>query len=86
MQRDSVLLYPLVTEKTVKMIERENKLVFVIAPDASSYEVARDFEKTFEVKVKKVNILRRTDGIKVAFIKLAEGYSASDISVKLRIL
>ena len=86
MQRKNVLLYPLVTEKTVKMIERENKLVFVIAPDASSYEVAREFERMFEVKVERINVLRRPDGIKVAFIKLAEGYSASDISVKLRIL
>jgi len=86
MQRESVLLYPLVTEKTVKMIERENKLVFVIAPNASSDEVAREFEKTFEVKVQRINVLRRPDGVKVAFIKLAEGYSASDISVKLRIL
>ncbi|MEM2841848.1 MAG: 50S ribosomal protein L23 [Thermoproteota archaeon] len=86
MQSENVLLYPLVTEKTVKMIERENKLVFAIAPNASSGEVAREFERTFEVKVERVNVLRRPDGVKVAFIKLAEGYSASDISVKLRIL
>lgn len=86
MPRENLLLYPLVTEKTVKMIERENKLVFVVAPNASSRRVAQEFEEMFEVKVDKVNLMRRPDGARVAFIKLASGYNASDISVKLRIL
>ena len=70
----------------MKMIERENKMVFVVSPSSSSQDVAKEFEKMFKVKVERVNTLRKNNGLKIAFIKVAKEYSAGDISVKLRIL
>ena len=86
MSHERILLYPLATEKTVKMIERENKLVFVVSTKSSTKDITREFEELFNVKVDRVNTIRRSDGRRVAFIKLTKEYKASDISAKLRIL
>ncbi len=81
-----VLLYPLVTEKTVGMIERENKIVFIVDRKANKKQIKDAFEKLFGVKVEKVNTLITRDGKKKAFIKLKKEFKASDVAVKLGIL
>jgi large subunit ribosomal protein L23 len=81
-----VLLYPLVTEKTVGMIEKENKIVFIVDRKANKKQIKEAFEKLFGVKVEKVNTLIARDGRKKAFIKLKKEFKASDVAVKLGIL
>ena len=81
-----MLLYPLVTEKTVGMIERENKIVFIVDRKANKKQIKDAFEKLFGVKVEKVNTLITRDGKKKAFIKLEKEFKASDVAVKLGIL
>jgi len=81
-----VLLYPLVTEKTVGMIERENKIVFIVDRKANKKEIKEAFEKLFGVKVEKINTLITRDGRKKAYIKLRKDFKASDVAVKLGIL
>jgi len=81
-----ILLYPLVTEKTVGMIEKENKIVFIVDRKADKYQIKEAFEKLFGVKVEKVNTLITRDGKKKAFIKLKKEFKASDVAVKLGIL
>jgi len=81
-----ILLYPYVTEKAVSMIEKENKIVFVVDRHASKKQIKEAFEKLFEVKVEKVNTLITPDGKKKAFIKLKPEYKAADVAVKLGIV
>jgi large subunit ribosomal protein L23 len=81
-----VLLYPLVTEKSVGMIEKENKIVFIVDRKANKKLIKEAFEKLFGVKVEKINTLITKDGKKKAFIKLKKEFKASDIAVKLGIL
>ena len=81
-----MLLYPLVTEKTVGMIERENKIVFIVNRKANKKQIKEVFEKVFGVKVENVNTLITRDGRKKAFIKLKKEFKASDVAVKLGIL
>jgi large subunit ribosomal protein L23 len=81
----SVILYPLTTEKAVAMIERENKIVFLVAKSATKAQIKREVEGTFEVRVAAVNTLITLDGKKKAFVKLAPGFSADDIAAKLKI-
>jgi ribosomal protein uL23 len=78
-----VLLYPQATEKVVKMIESENKLVFVVADDAAKSDVKRAVELLFEVKVKSVKVEITLDGKKRAYVKLAPGFMADEIAAKL---
>jgi large subunit ribosomal protein L23 len=81
-----ILLYPLVTEKTVGMIEKENKIVFIVDRKANKQQIKETFEKLFGVKVEKVNTLITKDGKKKVFIKLKKEFKASDVAVKLGIL
>ena len=81
-----VLLYPYITEKTVSMAERENKIVFIVNRKANKKEIKEAFEKLFEVKVEKVNTVITKDGKKKAFIKLKPKYKAADVAVKLGIV
>ncbi|MCI4438319.1 50S ribosomal protein L23 [archaeon] len=86
MQKRSILLYPKVTEKTSKLIETENKIVFVVDQDATKDLIKREFERKFSVKVEKVNLNRTFSGEKIAYIKLKEGGKAQEVATKLKIL
>jgi len=81
-----ILRYPLVTERTVNLIDRENKIVFIVDRKADKKQIKEAFEKLFEVKVEKVRTLITPEGEKKAFIKLAKGYNARDVAAKLGII
>jgi len=81
-----VILYPLMTESASLMVEKENKLVFIVNLKASKADVKRAVEQLYEVKVEKVNIVITPDGKKKAFVKLSPEYKASDVAIKLGIL
>ncbi len=81
-----VILYPLSTEKSIRQIEFENKLAFVIGRQAKKQEVKEAVEKMFKVKVAKVNIQNSFTGKKVAYVKLAPSSLASDVSADLGLI
>ena len=81
-----VILYPLMTEATSRMIETENKLVFIVNLKATKTDVERAVEKLYEVAVKKVNVLITPRGKKKAFVKLHPDYKASDVAIRLGVL
>ena len=76
---------PLITEKTFDLIERENKLVFIVERTANKNEIKLAIEKIHNVKVIKVNTLITQYGEKKAFIKLHPEDSAQDIAINLGI-
>ena len=80
-----VVKRPLITEKTFDLIERENKLVFLVDRKANKSQIKRAIEKIHNVKVVKVNTLITPLGNKKAFIKLHPDYSAQDIAIDLGI-
>jgi large subunit ribosomal protein L23 len=59
----SVLLAPHVSEKSARVAERQNQVVFRVLRDASKPEIKAAVEGLFGVKVKAVNTLR-TEGKK----------------------
>ncbi len=87
-----VLLYPVVTEKSLNILSGTasqnfkdgNKLEFVVKKRATRSEIKAAFEQLFEAKVEKVNTHIRRDG-KHAVIKLKEGYSAEEIGMRIGI-
>ena len=78
-----IIKRPLITEKTFELIERENKLVFIVDRLANKSQIKRAIEKIHNVKVIKVNTLITTTGEKKAFVKLHPDNSAQDISIDL---
>ena len=81
-----VIYYPLMTESASLMVEKENKLVFIVSLKASKNDVKKAVEELYEVEVEKVNILVTPQGEKKAFVKLHPDYKATDVAIKLGIL
>ncbi|MHA1913577.1 MAG: 50S ribosomal protein L23 [Promethearchaeota archaeon] len=81
----SIVKKPLITEKTFDLIERENKLVFIVSRGANKSEIKRAIERIHNVKVLKVNTMITPKGEKKAFIKLHPDNSAQDIAIDLGI-
>ena len=87
---EGILLHPYVTEKTMNQMtgtptqdfKDGNKLEFIVKRSASKAEIKAAFEKQFEVKVAKVWVKIDEEG-KHAIVKLAEGYSAEDIGMRI---
>jgi len=82
----SIILYPLMTESASLMVEKENKLVFMVDLKAGKTDVRKAVEQLYEVKVEDVNIQITPTGEKKAFVKLHPDYKAADIAIKLGIL
>jgi len=82
----SVVLHPLVSEKAVDKIEKENKLTFIVAKSATKSDVKKAIESEFNVKVDKVNIINDMRGRKKALVTINKQHKASDIAMKLGIL
>ncbi|MBS7655608.1 50S ribosomal protein L23 [Candidatus Bathyarchaeota archaeon] len=82
----NLILYPLITEDAVSLIEAENKLTFIVDIKAGKKEIKKAIEELYDVKVDKVNTCITMDGKKKAYVKLKPEFKASDLAIKLGIL
>jgi large subunit ribosomal protein L23 len=82
----SILLNPLLTEKTIGKIESENKLAFIVNKKSNKNQIRWAMEKAFNVKVDNVATMIDRKGRKKAWIKLSKEFSASDIATRLGML
>lgn len=81
-----LILYPVMTEDSISLIESENKLTFIVDVNATKRDVKRAVEELYGVKVEKVNTMILPAGGKKAYVKLQADYKASDVAIKLGIL
>jgi large subunit ribosomal protein L23 len=86
MDATEVISYPLMTESASLMVERDNKLIFIVNLKAGKSDVKKAVEELYEVKVSKVNLLVTPQGDKKAFVKLTPAFRDSDVAIKLGIL
>ncbi|NJE25475.1 50S ribosomal protein L23 [Thermococcus sp. MV5] len=78
-----VIVRPVVTEKAISMVERENKLTFIVDRRATKPEIKKAVETIYDVKVEKVNIIITMKGEKKAYVKLKPEYSASEVAARI---
>ena len=78
--------HPVMTEVTSRLLESENKLVFVVNRKATKRDIKTAVEELYDVVVNKVNSTITAEGEKKAFVKLHPDYKAVDIAIKLGIL
>lgn len=78
-----VVKHPHLSEKSIGLVERENKLVFVVEENATKKEVEWAVEDLFDVNVTDVNTLIDMKGRKRAFVSLSEDDNALDVATKL---
>lgn len=86
MDTAEVIFYPLMTEAASLMVEKDNKLIFIVNLKAGKSDVKRAVEQLYEVEVDKITVLTTPQGEKKAFVKLKPEYRASDVAIKLGIL
>ena len=86
MENTRIIKYPLSTEKTIRMMESENKLVFVVDRKARKQEIKKAIEEMFKVQVIKVNTCITPAGKKRAFVKLSNENPAIDVATQLGLM
>lgn len=86
MKSADVIYYPLMTESASLMVERDNKLIFIVNLKANKNDIKRAVEELYDVKVDRVTLLITPQGEKKAFVRLEPEYKASDVAIKLGLL
>lgn len=80
-----IIKQPYVTEKTFTMMEKENKLVFLVNEKFNKRAIKQALEILYDVKVESVNTANTIYG-KKAYIKLSGENAASNLATKLGIV
>jgi large subunit ribosomal protein L23 len=78
--------YPVMTEVTSRILEAENKLVFIVDKRATKRDIKLAVEELYDVVVDKVNSTITPEGEKKAFVTLHPDYKAVDVAIKLGII
>jgi len=76
---------PIMTEKAVMMIERDNILTFQFPLKSTKAEIAKEVEELFDVKTKKIRTLIKGNK-KYAYVKLNKNFLAIDLATKLGLM
>lgn len=86
MDQHSIIQHPLTTESAMKKIEDNNTLVFIVAKRANKPQIKLAVKRLYDIDAAKVNTLIRPDGLKKAYVRLAEDYDALDVANKIGII
>lgn len=78
-----IIKYAVQTEKSIRLIESENKIVFVVDNSATKTDIRAAVESMFSAKVKKVNVLNGPNGKKKAYVKFSDETPAIEIATNL---
>ena len=87
-EKDSygIVKYPLSTEKSLRLMESENKLIFVVDKKATKHDIKKAIEEIFKAKVVKVNTLITQNGYKRAYVKFSNETPAIDIATNMGLM
>ena len=90
-----IIVRPLVTEKSIKVQDTNNTVVFEVKKGSNKIQVKQAIEEIFKVKVEQVNVVNqkpkakrmgryegKTSAIRKAYVKLAEGSKIEILSDK----
>lgn len=78
--------YPLITEKSVLMVERENKIILIVDKKATKSLIKKIIREHFDLDVKKVNILVTPKGEKKAIVTFYNADDALRVATALGVL
>ena len=86
MEPEEIIKNAISTEKVVRLMEKENKLAFIVDIRANKNQIKRAIEKLFNVKVDDVKTMITMRGEKKAIVKLNKEFKAIDIATKLKLI
>ncbi len=81
-----IIKYPLATEKSIRLMESKNTLVFIVDIKADKKEIKQAVEDMYKVKIKKVNTAIGPDARKKAYITFSDETPAIDIATQLGLM
>ncbi|HEY6588659.1 MAG TPA: 50S ribosomal protein L23 [Nitrososphaeraceae archaeon] len=77
-----LIIEPYITEKSFNLIEKEQKLTFIVDELADKKSIKPELHDLYEAEIIEVNTARTIDG-KKAFAKFKDLDSARDLATKL---
>jgi large subunit ribosomal protein L23 len=77
-----LIIEPYITEKSFNLIEKEQKLTFIVDELADKKSIKQELHDLYEAEIIEVNTARTIDG-KKAFAKFKDLDSARDLATKL---
>jgi large subunit ribosomal protein L23 len=82
----NIIKCPLSTEKSIRLMESENKLIFVVNKKATKTEIKKAIEEIFKAKVVRVNTFVSSKGEKRAYVKFSADTPAIDIATQMGLM
>jgi ribosomal protein L23 len=80
-----IIKYPLSTEKSIRLMESQNKLIFVVDIDADKKMIKGAIEDMFKAKVENIKTYVQ-GGKKRAYVKFSNANPAIDIATQLGLM
>jgi len=80
-----MIKYPLATEKSIRLMEAENKLIFIVDSRATKKDIKTQIEAMFKAKVESVNTTINGNQ-KRAYVKFRQDTPAIDIATKMGLM
>ncbi|MGV8151005.1 MAG: 50S ribosomal protein L23 [Candidatus Woesearchaeota archaeon] len=77
---------PLSTEKSIRLMESQNILIFEIDKKSTKDAVKKEIEDFFKVKILKINTRIGPDAKKRAYVKFSNETPAIDVATKLGLI
>ena len=81
-----IVKYPVATEKAVRLMDKENKLLFVVDMKSRKDSIKKAVEYAFGVKVLNVNTFISNKGVKKAYVTLSKETPAIDVMTRLGLM
>ncbi len=81
-----IIKNPLSTEKSIKLMESENKLIFAVDKKATKQTIKKEIESFFKVKVVSVTTRIGPDAKKRAYVRFSNETPAIDIATQLGLI
>ena len=81
-----VIRFVLMTEKSIRLVESQNKLVFTVNRSSRRGEIKKDVQNAFGSPVSGVTTVIDQSGRKKAFVKFSNAGAAGDIAIKLGVI
>jgi large subunit ribosomal protein L23 len=82
----NIIKYPLSTEKSIRLMEAENKLIFVVNKKATKKDIKKAIEDMFKVEVNSVSTFVNVNGEKRAYVKFSAKNPAIDIATQMGLM
>lgn len=81
-----IIRHPISTEKAIRLLNQENKLVFIADRKARKAEIKAELESLFNAKVESLKTLIDRKGKKKVYVRFTADTPALDIATKLGLM